>query len=342
MPRFNLRTQFRYQKSSTKRIEGCSVRLALSWHRGYHVTRPGCLLRATFTSMGYVPVLQQCPNNPHLSIYNMSSRRGVGLGAFQHHQLTSASYASHGSQLKTADAASLQTQLSVFQQLLHTFARRHADTIKSNPRFRAEFARMCNVVGVDPLAGSHVRIKAGGGKVGGGTGDGQGGSGMQSLWARMLGHDLNDFYFEVAVRIVELCRRTRGENGGLVGVKECREIVAKGRKIGSAIEVSEDDVLRAVKSLEPLGSGFRVVTIGNKMFIRSVPKELNTDQATVLEVLQLLGSVTISLLRANLSWDKARSITVLEDLLADSLVWIDTQCDEAEYWSPQDLIDENG
>ena len=196
---------------------------------------------------------------------------------------------------------------------------------------------MCNVVGVDPLAGSHVRAKAGG------KGDGQAqGGGMQSLWARMLGHDLNDFYFEVAVRIVELCRRTRGENGGLVGVKECREIVAKGRKIGSGIEVSEDDVLRAVKSLEPLGSGFRLVTIGNKMFIRSVPKELNTDQATVLEVLQLLGSVTVSLLRANLSWDKARSLTVLEDLLADSLVWIDMQCDEAEYWSPQDLIDENG
>lgn len=251
----------------------------------------------------------------------MSSRRGVGLGAFTNRDLTAASYASHGSALKSANAAALQTQLSVFQQLLHTFAIQHADTIKSNPNFRAEFARMCNAIGVDPLAGSNSRGKQ-----------------TPSLWAKVLGHDVNDFYFEVAVRTVELCQKTRGVNGGLLAVKECRESVARGKAIGGGLEVSEDDILRAVKSLKPLGSGFSVVTIGNQQFIRSIPKELNTDQSTVLGVLQLLGSVTVSLLRVNLNWDHARALTVLEDLLLDSLVWVDTQCPENEYWSPQNLI----
>ena len=100
-----------------------------------------------------------------------------------------------------------------------------------------------------------------------------------------------------------------------------------------------DDILRAVKSLEPLGSGFKILEIGRKQFIRSIPKELNTDQATVLEVLQLLGFVTVSMLQLNLRWEKARATAVIDDLLADSLVWLDSQSEEREYWSPQTLLD---
>jgi ESCRT-II complex subunit VPS22 len=194
---------------------------------------------------------------------------------------------------------------------------------------------MCNAIGVDPLAASNVKGKKG-----------EGGN----FWTQMLGGDVNDFYFEVAVRVVELCRETRGENGGLIGVQECRERVAKGKGIGGDLKVSEyarvhihiltklmvlsDDILRAVKSLEPLGSGFAVINIGSKQMIRSVPKELNTDQATVLEVLQLLGNVTVSMLEVNLHWEKERATTVIEDLLASSHVWVDEQCPEKEYWSP--------
>ena len=253
-------------------------------------------------------------------------RRGVGLGAFTARSTLSQSYAARGNDLKTANASSLATQREVFQSLLHNFALEHSATIKSNPQFRAEFARMCNAIGVDPLAGSYVKGSS---------------KKSTSLWAKVLGHDVNDFYFSVAVRVVELCQATRGENGGLLPVADCVTIVAKGRTIGGGMAVTSDDILRAVKSLEPLGSGFSVIDIAGKLFIRSVPKELNKDQSTVLEVLQLLGSVSVSLLRANLNWDEARAITVLEDLLADSLVWVDYQCSEPEYWSPQGLVDDD-
>ncbi len=73
--------------------------------------------------------------------------------------------------------------------------------------------------------------------------------------------------------------------------------------------------------------------------IRSIPKELNTDQSTVLEALQVLGYVTVSMLRVNLSWEAARAQTVLDDLLADSLVWIDLQAHEPEYWAPMRMHD---
>lgn len=156
----------------------------------------------------------------------MATRRGVGLGAFTNRTQTSQSYANHGANLRQSHLTSLQTQLSVFQSLLHTFALEHSSTIKSNPSFRAEFARMCNTIGVDPLAASNVKGK---------NGRGEGGS----FWTQILGGDMNDFYFEVAVRVVELCRETRIENGGLIGVEECRRRVGMGKAIGSGLEVTE-------------------------------------------------------------------------------------------------------
>ncbi|KAL9129195.1 MAG: hypothetical protein Q9217_002299 [Psora testacea] len=253
----------------------------------------------------------------------MSTRRGVGLSAFQNRTSLSTSYASHGASLRTSQTTFLQTQLSVFQSLLHNFALQHADTIKSNPSFRAEFARMCNAIGVDPLAGSNVKGKAGG----------------RGWWGQVVGGGMNDFYFQVAVRVVEVCRASRAENGGLLGVEECRARVGRGRGLGGELDVSDDDILRAVKSLAPLGSGFAVVMVGSKQMIRSIPKELNTDQSTVLEAIQVLGYITCSMLEDNLGWEQARAETVIDDLLGDSLVWVDMQAQEYMYWSPAFLND---
>lgn len=97
---------------------------------------------------------------------------------------------------------------------------------------------------------------------------------------------------------------------------------------------SSDDIVRAVKLLKPLGSGFALMDIGRRQMIRSIPKELNNDQAKLLDIVQILGYVTISMLQVNLEWERARARTVIDDLMADALLWVDTQAEEAEYWSP--------
>lgn len=149
------------------------------------------------------------------------SRKAVGLAAFDRSRLTSAQFASHGSNLRSTHASSLSTQLSVFRSLLQQFAQTHAKDIRSNPSFRAEFGRMCAAIGVDPLASSS------------GAGRGEG-----SLWSQLLGGSVNDFYFELAVRVVEVCGQTREENGGMMPVKECRQRIMKGRMEG-APEITE-------------------------------------------------------------------------------------------------------
>lgn len=154
------------------------------------------------------------------------NRRGVGLSAFSRNALTSDHYASHGASLRSQHAESLANQLSVFQAALHAFSVSHGAEIRSNPTFRAEFARMCNAIGVDPLASSNHRSS-------------NGAKDRGSFWAQMLGGSVNDFYFELAVRVVEVCRETRSENGGMLAVSEVQKRVEKGRGIGGGMEVSQ-------------------------------------------------------------------------------------------------------
>lgn len=161
-------------------------------------------------------------------------RRRVGLSAFSRNSIASAQYVSHGNTIRTAQNESLATQLSVFQQLLHQFSVQHGKEIRSNPTFRAEFARMCAAIGVDPLVSSSGQAAGAGG-----SSNGNGRSGGSSFWAQMLGGSVNDFYFELAVRLVEVCRETRSENGGLIAVTDVQQRVKKGRGVGGGLEVSE-------------------------------------------------------------------------------------------------------
>lgn len=255
-----------------------------------------------------------------------SGRRGVGLNAFSSSALSADQYARHGETLRSNHAEALANQLSVFQAALHNFSLTHAKDIRQNPQFRAEFARMCHAIGVDPLAGSNIRGVAAAGRK------------STSVWAKMLGSSVNDFYFELAVRVVELCKETRAENGGMLALSEVRKRIEEGRGIiGGGIEVTDDDIERALDCLQPLGGGLTILQLGRHKFIRSVPKELNIDQSVVLEVIQILGYVTVSMLQANLRWEMARARAVLDDLVADGMLWIDLQAEETEFWSPATL-----
>lgn len=65
-----------------------------------------------------------------------------------------------------------------------------------------------------------------------------------------------------------------------------------------------------------------------------MPKELNTDQAAALEATQVLGYISVSMLMINLKWPRERAKTAIEDLVTDSMLWVDKQSEEWEYWSP--------
>uniref|UniRef100_A0A060T6F7 Vacuolar-sorting protein SNF8 n=1 Tax=Blastobotrys adeninivorans TaxID=409370 RepID=A0A060T6F7_BLAAD len=241
----------------------------------------------------------------------------VGLAAFADKK---GAFEDLSNTIQQTQAQQLSTQLAVFQSALDYFAVNHADEIRSNPQFRRQFAQMCTAIGVDPLTSSSSNKKG-------------------SLWGTLLGKDVSDFYFELAVRIIEICRLTRDVNGGLISVAETKTRLADPSQ-PRPINVTEDDIERAVDSLAVLGKGCQLVRLGrqSQTMIRSTSSELSQDQARVLEACQALGYVSVSILMDNLGWNGARCQQILNDMVQEGLLWIDSQGIEREYWIPSWML----
>ena len=101
-----------------------------------------------------------------------------------------------------------------FRSSLESFAFKYKEEIRSNPLFRAQFHRMCQSAGVDPLA-CH-----------------------KGFWASLLG--LGDFYYELSVQVVDVCRASREKNGGLIEMQEVLSILKAKYKHQQNITVSEE------------------------------------------------------------------------------------------------------
>jgi len=239
---------------------------------------------------------------------------GAGLAAFERQQQSQRSFAELSSAISQTQVENLHNQLAQFRAALSRYASTHRDAIRRDPTFRRAFQQMCTSVGVDPLAGPR-----------------KGG-----WWAEILG--LSDWQYELGVQIVDVCVSTRERNGGLIEMNELVRLVSKLRGVASGA-VTEDDVIRSIKTLKPLGAGYEVLDVGGgKKMVRSVPKQLDEDQTVVLAIAQEEGGrVSETLLIARRGWTTERARAALENmLLRDGLCWLDEQ-DEADrvcYWVP--------
>ncbi|TKR66882.1 hypothetical protein L596_023112 [Steinernema carpocapsae] len=237
-------------------------------------------------------------------------RRGVGIGAIHRKQQVDAKFQMKGTELASEQLQQFSQQLQTFTQKLEEFAYRHRDEIRKNAQFRRQFQDMCANVGVDPLASS------------------------KGFWAEKLG--FGEFYYELAVQIVEVCLSTNHMNGGIITVDELRNRLLRSRSTTRKDSITHDDILRAVDKLKVLGNGFELVALGGGRFlVQSVPGELNMDDSRVLQLAEDAAYVTKELIMDRLRWDEKRTQVVLDHLVHEGLAWVDSQpSDTTQYWVP--------
>ncbi|NWH92793.1 SNF8 protein, partial [Aegithalos caudatus] len=131
-----------------------------------------------------------------------------------------------------------------------------------------------------------------------------------------------------------VCLALRHRNGGLIRLQELQQQVLKGRG-KFAQDVSQDDLLRAIKKLKVLGNGFGIIPVGGTFLVQSVPAELNMDHTVVLQLAEKKGFVTVSEIQASLKWEEERAKQVLEHLLKEGMAWLDAQAPaEPQFWLP--------
>uniref|UniRef100_A0A8I3VW53 Vacuolar-sorting protein SNF8 n=1 Tax=Callithrix jacchus TaxID=9483 RepID=A0A8I3VW53_CALJA len=115
------------------------------------------------------------------------------------------------------------------------------------------------------------------------------------------------------IQAVELCYTGQDDtyhvSSCIRTLEELHQQVLKGRG-KFAQDVSQDALIRAIKKLKALGTGFCIIPVGGTYFIQSVPAELNMDHTVVLQLAE-------------------------EHLLKEGLAWLDLQAPgEAHYWLP--------
>ncbi|CAG0900620.1 unnamed protein product [Cyprideis torosa] len=239
-------------------------------------------------------------------------RRRAGVAAIQHQQKEQERFRERAQVIQENQIEELSRQLERFREKLSYFAAKHKDEIKRDCVFRKKFQDMCARIGVDPLASS------------------------KGFWAKIL--DVGDFYYELGVQIVEICLATQSRNGGLISLDELLKKLHD-RRIGTSQsqEISQDDVVRSIRKLRVLGTGFSLISSGKTFLVQSVPRELSMDHAQVLQAAESNpeGFVSISSLVSAFEWEKPRAISALDDLLKEGMAWRDDQSSpEVTYWIP--------
>lgn len=252
-------------------------------------------------------------------------RKGAGISGLSRHTATTSSYATLSSSISASQVTSLEASLASFREALLTFSRQHRDDIRADPAFRHQFTKMCSVLGVDPLSGPAT------GKAGGG------------FWG---GLGLGEWSYELCVQVVDVCVSTRPGNGGMIEMKDLIKRVGKMRSGkgnagastgsgagGAEVAISREDVTRAIGLLSPL-AGYSVVAIGGIEFVRSVPRELDTDQSSLLVIAATTGGrLTELVIRHNLGWNDVRARQALDDsVMREGLGWVDEQDTERSVW----------
>lgn len=212
-----------------------------------------------------------------------------------------------GREMKAETASHISEHMATFKDRLEDFARKHKSAINRDPIFRHQFSKMTSAVGVDPLMSG------------------------KGFWATTLG--MGDFYFELAVQIVEICIRTRPLNGGFIKLSE---LIYQLRKIRTGVDIGDDDVERAIGKIRLLSAGYRIETIGGERIVVSVPYELNTDQSAILALAKDAPSLTVAGISTTLGWASDRIIRALQKMTQSGIVWIDEKNPDGDtlYWFP--------
>jgi len=181
------------------------------------------------------------------------------------------------------------------------------------PSPNTQFNKMCAGIGVDPLASN------------------------KGFWAQLLG--VGDFYYELAVQIIEICLLTRPLNGGLISLSDLTQRVRQRRKLD---KISEDDIKTAIGKVHLLGAGFSLLQSGRTTLVVSVPMELSSDHAAILQVAQEKAChVSVSQMITQLKWEGRRVRIALDLMMQGGMAWVDEQGGkeggrkgEKIYWFP--------
>lgn len=237
-------------------------------------------------------------------------RRAVGLSGLQKKKENEAKLREVGNNMAIINSKDMQEQVAIFKGHLERFARLHSGDLGKNPILRTKFQRMCTAIGVDPLYSS------------------------KGYWSQFLG-TLSDWYWELAIQVVETCLIYSDNNGGLTDLHLVHDRILRKRKTTTK-EITMDDIVKSVETLKPLCSGYKIISLKDgKMAIQSIPLQLSKDSIDLLGRTEQLGNegYFTNAHVEDWGWSLIRMERAIEPMLEEGILWVDN-CPLAglKYW----------
>ena len=237
-------------------------------------------------------------------------KRGVGVSGLLSKQKKDDGMKALGTNLEATRLSQLQHCAETLRTKLSEYAAHYESDIRSNPELRKSFREMCESMGVDML------------------------SSQKSLLANTLG--LGDFYYELAVQVIEQCILTRRQNGGTMPLED---LLLRLQRLRPKQSITENDIVFALTKLGCFGSGYVVNNFGGRKVVTLAGRDAGCDTASVLNIAATLQPprVTQATVVEAKQWSVDRAQRALDVLLWDGLSWFeeaDGTGKPAAYWFP--------
>ncbi|EAX92207.1 EAP30 subunit of ELL complex, putative [Trichomonas vaginalis G3] len=224
-----------------------------------------------------------------------------GLGAIQANQARAEYLEQARDLIENTRNEAAKEQMRVFKEALEKFAINHKKDLKDDPEFRSSFNNMCLNLGVDPLQST------------------------KGFWSSILG--VGDFYHELSIKVIDVCLKQKKANGGILPIEDVLKQVQATYK--NPPKMNTKDIEQALKNLKVLGSGYCIVEIGKKKFMKTTSFDIDEDQTTLLALAEGKGYFTE---KDASGMSQKRFEAALQTLLDQGFVWLDLYNDEKKYY----------
>jgi ESCRT-II complex subunit VPS22 len=211
--------------------------------------------------------------------------RKVGIAGLQRQELKRQEFNKISSRVKLEELEKYQKLLDKFQENIKSFSKKYAAEIAKDKEFRASFLDICTKIGVDPLSSS------------------------KGIWAFM---GLGDYYYELLVKILEISLATSQRNGGLIALDRVKELLGDD-------QVSIQDLKKSLSNIQVLGNGLELMELNSKIYLGSVPRELNKDLLLLLEFTQKSFKINTVLVEKEFKWQEERVLRAIVFLMMSKL-----------------------
>lgn len=224
-----------------------------------------------------------------------------GMGAVQQNLNRSEFLERERNLIENTRNEAAKEQMRIFKEALENFAVNHKKQLKEDPEFRSNFNNMCLQLGVDPLQSN------------------------KGFWSSILG--VGNFYHELSIKMIDVCLKQKKANGGILPLEDVlKQVQATYKK---PPKMNEKDIETALKNLKVLGSGYCIVQIGKKKYMKTTSFDIDEDQTALLALAEGKGYFTQQDAKG---MSEKRFDAALQTLLDQGFVWVDIYNGEKKYY----------